>query len=100
MSIQIRGYDITECTEIRDENHYFFHGVAHIETDDKKALDLPFEGEHEQGMTGFVHFHLDDPDQIELPAIRKQSDAIREMLAEHVLIHGYATGEYRQELSI
>jgi hypothetical protein len=99
MSIKITGYDIIDCSRGRDENHLVFHGTAHLETQ-RQAIDVPFSGEHERGMTGFVHFDLEDPDQIDVTSIRQESDVLRDTLAEHVLVHGYSTGEYRENARV
>ncbi|MBP1934704.1 hypothetical protein [Ammoniphilus resinae] len=99
MTIQIRGYDIHDYNLNQEENNAQFSGVAHIESMNQVA-DVPFQGRHEKGMTGFLEFRFDDPDQINIDAIRERADEIRDVLAEHLLTSGYETGEYRDDISI
>ena len=99
VTIQIKGYDIHNYNLDQEENNVQFSGVVHIESKNQVA-DVPFQGRHERGMTGFLEFNFDDPDQINIEEIRVQADVIRDTLAEHLLVSGYETGEYREVISI
>lgn len=99
MSIRIKGYDINTYDLSNDESNAVITGVAHLESSGGMA-DVPFEGRHEKGMTGFVEFILKDPDEIPVQEIRNRADDIRDFLAEHLLEAGYEPGEYEDTLKI
>jgi len=99
MSIYIRGYDIASYNKNSEETDVVITGVAHLERNNQIA-DVPFEGRHEKGMTGFAQFQFLDPDQIQEPEIRKRADELRDLLAEHLLETGYEPGEYPDTLTL
>lgn len=93
MAIRINGYDINTFDKDNTETVTIFTGVAHVE-DGNRVEDIPFEGRHELDHTGFVQFSLKDPDEIDDEPIRQKADLIRDILAQHLLAHGFDPGEY------
>jgi hypothetical protein len=94
MNIRINGFDIVNLDMDDRAGAAHFKGVAHVENG-TSLEDVPFEGVSLTGQLGFNEFFLKDPDEISDPAIREQSDRIVDVLSEHLLDVGVATGEYR-----